>query len=98
MLVGALVTWCPMTMAPKIGAAVADNSRMAVNFRTKRRSTSKCEHESVMRIEVAGMSREVCEACGRVKLGYIESHHGTSLVQAGADVSSDRDGSSASAG
>ena len=27
-----------------------------------------------MRIEVAGMSREVCETCGRVSLGYVEDH------------------------
>lgn len=86
-------------MAPKVDAALADLSLMALNFLTKRRSTSNCEHKSLMRIEVAGMSREVCEACGRVRLGYVESHHRrASLVQAGADVSSDVDGSSPAVG
>jgi hypothetical protein len=70
---------------------------MALNFLTKRRMTSNCTHKSVMRIEVAGMSREVCESCGRIRLDYIEAHHGTALVHAGADVSSDMEGSSASA-
>jgi len=70
---------------------------MAFNFITRRRMTSNCTHKSVMRIEVAGMSREVCESCGRIRLGYIEAHHGTALVQAGADISSDMEESSASA-
>lgn len=27
-----------------------------------------------MRIELAGMSREVCASCGRVSVGYVEEH------------------------
>lgn len=84
-------------MTPKVRAAVADLSDMALKFLTKRRMTSNCAHESLMRIEVAGMSREVCEECGRVKLGFIEAHHGSVPARAGAEVSSDLDGGSVSA-
>ena len=56
----------------------------------KRRTTAQCNHESVIRIEVAGMSREVCEGCGRVSLAYVEEHFRTKLAQlrsgAGFDV------------
>jgi hypothetical protein len=48
---------------------------MTLNFRARARTTSDCTHESEMRIEVAGMSRDVCEACGRVSLGYVEDHY-----------------------
>lgn len=47
---------------------------MTIKFLSKHRSTTDCKHESQMRIEVAGMSREVCEACGKVSVGYIENH------------------------
>lgn len=70
-------------MAPKFHVGEADLSPMALNFLTKRRMTSNCAHKSLVRIEVAGMSREVCAECGRVSLGYIEPHHGTALVRPG---------------
>lgn len=33
-----------------------------------------CEHRFRMRTEIAGLSREVCESCGKVSVGYVESH------------------------
>lgn len=47
---------------------------MTLNFLSKNRVTGHCEHESQIRTEVAGMSREVCESCGKVTVGYIQSH------------------------
>ena len=61
-------------MTPKICQASDDGHLMNVKFRSKRRATSDCTHETSMRIEVAGMSREVCEACGRVSVGFVEEH------------------------
>jgi hypothetical protein len=57
---------------------------------------ANCRHESTMRIVVAGMSREVCEACGRVSLGYVGDHRRTELIHSGADMSSTRRDVSAS--
>lgn len=34
----------------------------------------KCSHKSEIRMEVAGMSRSVCESCGRVSVTYIDDH------------------------
>lgn len=45
---------------------------MTMNFRTRTRTTSRCAHENRMRIEVAGMSREVCETCGKVSLAFVD--------------------------
>lgn len=34
----------------------------------------KCSHTSELRMEIAGLSRTVCERCGRVSVGYIDDH------------------------
>lgn len=47
---------------------------MTLKFLSKNKVTGACEHESQIRTEVAGMSREVCESCGKVTVGYIQSH------------------------
>ncbi len=44
-----------------------------------------------MRIEVAGMSREVCESCGRVSLGYVEDHYREWLDEKSEDIDSEDD-------
>jgi hypothetical protein len=62
------------------------------NFRTKRRM-STCSHESLMKIEIAGMSREVCESCGRVRIGYVENHAKAKDAQLAALASSGSEGS-----
>lgn len=49
---------------------------MTIKFLSKHGSTTQCKHESQLRMEIAGMSREVCEACGKVSVGYIENHLG----------------------
>ena len=59
---------------------------MSLNFLARSRTTANCKHESTMRIEVAGMSREVCEGCGRVSLGYVENHCHSKLVHRTADA------------
>lgn len=47
---------------------------MTIKFLSKNRTSTSCKHESQMRIEVAGMSREVCESCGKITVGYVENH------------------------
>lgn len=47
---------------------------MNIKFRSPRRTAAECKHESSIRMEFAGMSREVCEACGRVSVGFVEPH------------------------
>jgi hypothetical protein len=82
-------------MVPKIGAPGVDGMCMR-NFRTKRRMSS-CSHESLIRIEIAGMSREVCESCGRVAIGYVENHARAKVAQLAAAASSGSSGSIATA-
>jgi len=53
---------------------VVDNHCMTLNFMAKRRFTSECQHKTQMRIEIAGMSREVCESCGKVSVSFVEDH------------------------
>lgn len=62
-------------------ARVADSERMTLNFLTKRRPTTDCEHMAQIRLEIAGMSRSVCESCGKVSVGYVEDHYGPERVQ-----------------
>lgn len=47
---------------------------MSKNFRSRLRSMDKCSHTREMRTEIAGMSRSVCEDCGRVSVTYIDDH------------------------
>lgn len=54
---------------------------MSLRFLTKSRITENCAHESQIRIEVAGMSRDVCERCGRVSVGYVEDHYKPERVE-----------------
>jgi hypothetical protein len=46
-----------------------------------------------MKIEIAGMSREVCESCGRVRIGYVENHAKAKDAQLAALASSGSEGS-----
>lgn len=64
---------------------------MTMNFKGRARTTTECLHEHQMRIEVAGMSREVCESCGRVSLGYVEDHYRDWLDEESGDIDSDDD-------
>ena len=47
---------------------------MTINFRNRRRAITDCPHNETVRTETAGMSREVCEACGHVSVGFVEDH------------------------
>ncbi|HEX6221791.1 MAG TPA: hypothetical protein VF115_11915 [Acidimicrobiia bacterium] len=47
---------------------------MSLSFRSKRRNADKCSHPTQIRLEIAGMSRAVCEDCGRVSVTYIDDH------------------------
>lgn len=61
-------------MTLDVSSLPVDEIHMAIKFLSKQRSIADCKHESQMRIEVAGMSREVCESCGKVSVGYIKNH------------------------
>lgn len=54
---------------------------MTLKFRTKKRATGTCAHESEITIAVAGMSRAVCESCGRVSVAYVEDHYTQDRIQ-----------------
>lgn len=54
-----------------------------MSFLNKR---SDCTHQFQMRIEIAGMSREVCESCGKVSVGYVQSHISPERAQAFGDA------------
>jgi hypothetical protein len=56
---------------------------MTLSFLNKR---SECTHQVKMRIEIAGMSREVCESCGKVSVGYVESHISPARAQVLSEV------------
>ena len=75
-------------MTPKIAGGPVEEGCMSLNFRARSRMAANCKHESKIRIVVAGMSREVCEACGRVSLGYVENHRRTELISSEALSSS----------
>ena len=47
---------------------------MTLNFLSQRRLTTDCGHAAQMKIEIAGMSREVCELCGKITVSYVEDH------------------------
>lgn len=66
---------CPSTMTPKIRQVWGDVVDMTFKFPPRRRATATCTHDTQMRIEVAGLSREVCEACGKVSVGFVEHHY-----------------------
>lgn len=81
-------------MTPKFTGGSVEDCCMSLNFKARNRLMANCKHESTMRIVVAGMSRDVCEACGRVSLGYVDVHRRTELIHSGAETSSTgRDGS-----
>lgn len=61
-------------MTPKLSAHIDDDSGMTINFRSMRRPTTPCEHETQIKTEIAGLSRSVCESCGRVSVGYVGNH------------------------
>lgn len=66
---------------------------MTINFLSKGRFTSSCTHESVITNEIAGLSREVCELCGRVSLGYVEDHYQPARPQGVETGTADMSGS-----
>jgi hypothetical protein len=75
-------------MTPKIAGGPVEECCMSLNFKARSRMAANCRHELSMRIVVAGMSREVCEACGRVSLGYVENHRRTEPIPSEALSSS----------
>jgi hypothetical protein len=62
---------------------------MTLNFLPRRKMTAECAHERQMRIEVAGMSREVCESCGRVSVAYVADHYQRDVEDVDSDSGSD---------
>ena len=60
---------------------------MTLSFLSKRRLNADCSHSNQIRIEIAGMSREFCEACGKVTVSYVEEHYNPERVQEVATMS-----------
>lgn len=54
---------------------------MTFRLNNKRRSAANCAHDSQVTIEIAGMSRSVCEACGRVSVSYVDTHFTPERIQ-----------------
>lgn len=69
-------------MDTKKGPARADVLDMTIHFLTKRRATLDCSHETQMTIEIAGLSRGVCETCGKVSVSYVGEHFKSEMAQA----------------
>lgn len=59
---------------------------MGFTFKTKQRATQTCTHTSEVTIEVAGLSRSVCESCGRVSVGYVGDAYPASWVDDGGET------------
>jgi hypothetical protein len=66
---------------------------MTLNFLSKRRHTTDCKHTTQMKIEIAGMSREVCESCGKVTVSYVDEHFSRERAQELAERSVGSDSS-----
>lgn len=64
---------------------------MSLKFLAKQRPVTHCDHPSEVRLEIAGLSRSVCESCGRVSVGYVGDHFRPSraheLLEIGSDES-----------
>ena len=54
---------------------------MGFAFKTRQRTTETCLHTNQVTIEVAGMSRSVCESCGRVSVGYVGDAYSPEWVE-----------------
>ena len=54
---------------------------MGFGFKTRQRTTETCLHTNQVNIEVAGMSRSVCESCGRVSVGYVGDAYSPEWVE-----------------
>ncbi len=63
-------------MTLEFSSPPVDEIYMTIKFLSKNRATTNCAHETQIRTMVAGMSREVCKACGKVSVGYVENHLG----------------------
>lgn len=59
---------------------------MTINFRNRRRAINDCTHEETVRTETAGMSREVCESCGHVSVGFVADHRAHIETQDSAET------------
>lgn len=44
---------------------------MGFSFTTKQRAPVLCGHDSEITLQIAGLSRSVCESCGRVSVSYV---------------------------
>ena len=64
---------------------MVDHHDMTIHFRSRRRTTAECKHQTSILIEIAGMSREVCETCGRVSDGVAGRYGTTSAEEPEAD-------------
>jgi hypothetical protein len=83
--------WCDPGMAPRNRAVSADATGMSRKFLTRQRPVTHCDHPSEVRLEIAGLSRSVCESCGRVSVGYVKDHFRSSRAHELLEIGSDED-------
>jgi hypothetical protein len=83
--------WCDPGMAPRNRTVSADATGMSLKFLTKQRPVTHCDHPSEVRLEIAGLSRSVCESCGRVSVGYVKDHFRSSRAHELLEIGSDED-------
>jgi hypothetical protein len=61
---------------------------MGFGFKTKQRATETCPHTDQVTIEVAGLSRSVCESCGKVSVVYVGDAYPSEWVEMGRGTTS----------
>jgi hypothetical protein len=76
-------------MTPKFHALGVDQPCMGFSFSTKQRSTALCKHTTEIKIEVAGLSRSVCESCGNVSVGFVKDIYPEDWIESDSDEPSE---------
>lgn len=59
---------------------------MGFRFSTRQRATTLCGHTTEVTIEVAGLSRSVCESCGRVSVVFVKDIYPEDWVDIDVDA------------
>jgi hypothetical protein len=74
-------------MTPKKLVPAVDQPSMTLGFFMRRSGPPECAHPSIVRTEIAGMSREVCTQCGQVNVGYVTDHYSARKISAPTQAS-----------
>lgn len=62
---------------------------MTFSFKTRQRATIICTHASEVTLEIAGLSRSVCESCGRVSVSYVGDAYPPEWAELEMELSTD---------